>query len=315
MNDFRERILSGEPLQPLVKQKRPKGARRQPAALTVAPADPDETLGDLVIPRETSRTANHRDGDRHRLLREDGAYASWQADRHEVRIINLSGGGAMIEAPFAPFLWDRVDLELGECGTIECAVRWLKNRRIGLEFAHETRIDADPATRDALLREVIARSFPHLQQQAPAAQPQPRDRAQAPAPDDQSRREAHRHPLIWSGQVLHNHERIAVRLRNISAIGALIDCKTPLQQGSELMLDLGEAGTIFADVCWQRGDQAGLKFQTPFELNRLSRAKPGLAPRRWTKPEYLRNESQTSSPWAAEWGRLSVEELQRTLRP
>jgi hypothetical protein len=34
--------------------------------------------------------------------------------------------------------------------------------RIGLEFAHETRLECDPDLRDALLSDVIRRSFPDL---------------------------------------------------------------------------------------------------------------------------------------------------------
>ena len=107
-------------------------------------------------------TANdHRDEVRHRLARET-ATVGYEGAMLDVDLINLSGGGAMIEADFSPALWDRVDLYLGEGSPIECAVRWLRNGRIGLEFAHETQIDCDPAERDALLLDVIRRSFPDI---------------------------------------------------------------------------------------------------------------------------------------------------------
>jgi hypothetical protein len=92
---------------------------------------------------------------------------------------------------------------------------------VGLEFAHETRIDCEPQARDALLLEVIHRSFPDV---ALAA----RDEADLPLPveetekqdDDDSvansRRIERRHPLVWMGEVYFAHSNEKVRLRNIS---------------------------------------------------------------------------------------------------
>src|SRR6185503_9491599 len=99
--------------------------------------------------------------DRHRLEQET-VTARFEAREYAVDLINLSGGGAMIRAAFKPRLWERVDLMFAEGAEIECAVRWLRDDRIGLEFAHETRIDCDPEQRDALLLEVLRRSFPDV---------------------------------------------------------------------------------------------------------------------------------------------------------
>src|SRR6185312_4754020 len=76
---------------------------------------------------------------------------------------NLSGGGAMLACGFELKLWDRLQLHLGENGTIDCAVRWLKGDRVGLEVAHETRLDCSADEQAVLLREVIARSFPEVE--------------------------------------------------------------------------------------------------------------------------------------------------------
>ena len=80
----------------------------------------------------------------------------------------------MIRADFTPRLWERVDLIFGEGAEIECAVRWIRDDRVGLEFAHETRIDCDPQARDALLREVIHRSFPDVALRTPRGCSRPR---------------------------------------------------------------------------------------------------------------------------------------------
>ena len=308
MNDFRSRILSGDAsrARSLLREKAPrnKGA--------------GDSLEAVEVPRSASRTANHRDNDRYRLP-DEVVFARYGRKRHEARLINLSGGGAMIEAPFRPEIWDRVDLELGRGGAIECAVRWIRGERIGLEFAHETRIEARQEKRRALLREVLERSFPDVSlepEELPPPSPAPEEQAEQPEPviQDHSRRVEPRHPLIWCGEIHFDHDTRPVRLRNISASGALIEIMDVLPTGAELHLDLGEAGALFATVSWARGDQVGLKFKSRFDLMRLAKSKPQVAPGQWTKPEYLRDESTETSPWASEWGRLTLPELRNTLR-
>lgn len=308
MNDFRSRILSGEAdgKSGLLSRKAPRNRSA------------GDNLENVPVPRSESRTANHRDADRHRLPGE-AIVAKHGRKRHEVRLINLSGGGAMIEGPFRPEMWDRVDLELGKGGTVECAVRWLRGERIGLEFAHETKIDARAETRNALLREVLDQSFPEvLPETAPAPPPETAAAPNEPAPEpelkDHSRRSEPRHPLIWNGDVHFDHDTRPVRLRNISASGAMIETADTLPVSAELHLDLGKAGALFATVSWARGDQVGLTFKSRFDLMLLAKARPQLAPGRWTKPEYLRDENTETSPWASEWGRLTLPELRNTLR-
>lgn len=315
MNEFRERLLSGKPLRdPLLKTKGNKGAKprgAQPGVDAVATAG----LDGLAIPRDASRLADHRDGDRHRLLRDEEATASWNGRDFRVAVVNLSGGGAMIDVPFSPRLWDRVDLAFGGCGSLECAVRWVKNGRIGLEFAHETRIDAEPEVRSALLREVLRRSFPDAEVEISSPPSRPPEALSAPAskPAEPVERREQRHPLIWTGQVHFNHDSTAVRLRNISAVGALVETSEPFPVGADMLLDLGEAGSVFCTVAWTHGDQSGLRFHEPFNLALLARSKPEVAPARWAKPEYLRDDSTDTSPWASRWNRLTLGELRQKL--
>lgn len=313
MNDFRSRILTGKSAENtgLVARKTPRNK-----------APGGDNLESVAVPRLETRTADHRDDHRHRLVNDRSVRARHGRKQHEVRLINLSGGGAMIEAPFRPELWDRVELDLGSGdsnGKLECAVRWIKNDRIGLEFAHETRIDADPDTRAHLLRAVLTTSFPDVALELSVAEPE----EQAPEPElaevedaadeADSRRLAARHPLIWSGLTHFDHATTSVRLRNISALGALVEGNPALRVAAELLLDLGDAGSHFATVSWVRGDQAGLAFGKPFDIAALAKSKPQLAPSRWAKPAYLRDESTEHSPWASEWGRLSLADLHKTL--
>ena len=68
----------------------------------------------------------------------------------------------MVSGPLAVMLWDHVGLVLGGEDEIDCAVRWIKGDKIGLEFAHETRLDCNEEMRDELLRAVIRKSFPDI---------------------------------------------------------------------------------------------------------------------------------------------------------
>jgi hypothetical protein len=296
--NIRAKIFGGgEGIQPspLVETKKPKGAK-------------GDLLDSVKVARRESRRGNTRGNDRHRLPSEQ-VVVKHGGNTQRVQLINLSGGGAMIEGPLNAKLWDRIDLQLGEGSAIECAVRWIRDGRFGLEFAHETRIECAPDEQAALLRETVARSFPDVSFEVPETNAAP---VRQTGDQDEVRRER-RHPLIWSGQIHHDYQSTPVRLRNISSTGAAIECNVPLRVGAEPLLDLGEAGQVFATVTWVVGDQAGLKFQQSYDLSQLSRAKPDVAPATWEAPSYLKPDSPVVSPWADEWGRMSLGELRDEL--
>lgn len=301
MNSFRSAILSGKglhPTDPLVRSKNGRGAET-------------DSLSSVEVPRSEHRSHNQRDDDRHRLDHELVS-VRYQGKMRAVDLINLSGGGAMIRADFGPRLWDRVDLVLGEGPAIECAVRWIRDDRVGLEFAHETRIDCDPDARDALLLKVIRRSFPDIvaRSEAPvAAEPKKET-------DDSvvnSRRTERRHPLIWMADLLYNHDSERVRLRNISENGALIECPVSYPEGAEVLLDLGEGGQHFAKVGWSCADKAGLAFEKPFDLSALVSSKPEVAHDHWTRPGPGPISADQDNPWADGWQRSSIEDLREDL--
>ena len=291
--NIRAKIFGGKVDEsPIVQAKRPRGAKA-------------DTLNSIAVAREESRRGNTRDGDRHRLP-DERVRAVHGGASHDVQLVNLSGGGAMIAGTFEPMLWDRVELHLGENGTIECAVRWLKGGRIGLEFAHETRLDCSVAERAAVLRAVIAKSFPDVEIEAPTDEP-----AAAQASDEH--RGGKRHPLIWSGLLHHDFQSTVCRLRNISETGAMVECGAPLRTGAEPMLELGEDIQLSATVAWVAGDTAGLRFTKPFDLTQLARARPDLTASRWDRPAYLQPGAAADSPWDEQWDRMSLGELRQSL--
>src|SRR5688572_3691576 len=293
-NEFRATLRPGRRAEPIVAKTRrretdPKAAR----------------LGDIKVNRSESRSANQRNADRHRLTDEE-AVVRRKGKRHVVDLINVSHGGAMVSGSFKAKLWDRVELMLGEGGKggeIECAVRWIRDDRIGLEFAHETRVECDAETLDELLRRVIHNSFPGIEiKTQPAVAEQPAEK-----------RLLVRHPLIWNGILHHDYEWEIVRLRNISSGGALIECPVNLPSGVVVYLELERIGRLAATVSWSRGNQAGLAFEEAFDVLRLSSAVPEVAPDDGSRPGFDGDGHSDQSPWAPQWDRVSVKDLGDTL--
>lgn len=295
---IRTRIFGPGADEPLLSSKRPRGAK------------PDVLDGVLVRRAECRRT-NARGGDRHRLSAEQ---AILRCDHGEsiVELVNLSGGGAMVRGRFQLNLWDHVGLVLGENGELDCAVQWIKDDTAGLEFAHETRIDCSKHARDEMLRAVIRRSFPHA---AEIALEHPKRRADDdPDVDSGSaqRRQAERHPLVWTGIIYydasHDYEAEPVRLRNISATGALVQSGNPLPEGKTVYLELRSAGRHPATVKWTVGDQSGLEFHEPFDIHSLSQVPPEVAAATGGSEPF-----GDQQPWAPGWRRSTVEEMARSL--
>lgn len=236
---------------PILKQKQPKGVRR-------------DELHSIPVDRQEGRRGNTRQQDRHRLSGET-ARLTHDGRTIEVELINVSGGGAMVSGDFEPMIRDEVQLQLGPEGTIDCAVLWMRNDRVGLQFAHETRLDCSEDEQADVLREVIVRSFP--------------DVAFAPRVEDagtSEQRRATRHPMIWSGALHYDFQSTTVRVRNISATGAMVELSVTLPVGAEPTLELSERACVPCTVAWSVGDQLGLQFHKPFDLSLLATSRPNV---------------------------------------
>jgi hypothetical protein len=213
-------------------------------------------------------------------------------------------------------MWQKVHLGLGDCAPVECAVRWIKGDRVGLEFAHETQIGGDDVARAAMLLDVLKRSFPESAVATPA--PKPVEAPQKPAaskvqPTGAQRRVALRHPLIWWGEIHYSHDTSRVRLRNISESGALVDSDVAYSPNAEVLLDLGGAGQHFAIVTWSRGDQVGLKFASPFDIALLARVKPEVATHQWARPAYLKTGRERDEDLTGGWDSADLSSLREDL--
>src|SRR5687768_8400505 len=124
MNSFRDGInrsrdASG-PVMPAKQSRRASGG---------------DGLTALKVARTEGRSHNQRGEGRNILSAEEARLFVGRRD-YVVDLLNLSGGGAMIRTNVPLSLWKKVHLELGEDAKVECVVRWLRDDRVGLEFAH-----------------------------------------------------------------------------------------------------------------------------------------------------------------------------------
>lgn len=291
--NIRAKIFGGKFEEPaLIRAKAPKGVK-------------SDRLDTISVSREESRRTNSRDDDRHRLT-DEHAMVVHDGQNHPLQLVNVSGGGAMLEGRLPAKLWDRVELRIGTDGVIECAVCWMRDGRVGFEFAQETRLDCAVGEQARILRQTISRSFPEAAFEAPAVP------ETAGIKDSAEQRSGRRHPLIWSGTLHHDFESHQVRLRNISSTGAMIDCPIALPVGAEPLLEVGNI-EIPAKVTWAVGDAAGLRFSSEFDLSQLAQSRPDVAPPQWQRPSYLSGHKVAAPPPEQQWQHLSLGELRDEL--
>ena len=55
--------------------------------------------------------------------------------KHEVRLVNLSTSGAMIDFDAMPHIGEEVALHLGDRGTVAGQICWVRDGQIGVTFA------------------------------------------------------------------------------------------------------------------------------------------------------------------------------------
>ena len=82
-----------------------------------------------------------------------------------------------------------------------------------------------------------------------------------------------RHSLIRRGELLWDGTSLPVRLRNISADGAMIETDQPMEAGSDVELDLADGLRLSGQVRWSKDGRIGVKFAEAFDLKRLGKAK------------------------------------------
>jgi hypothetical protein len=282
MHEIRSAIL-GDNKAALVARKARK-AETQPTGLTR-----------IAIKRQETRVTNQRIEDRHRNVVEEAGLV-FRRRRLRAGVINVSSRGAMLATDVEPRIGEKVDLLFTPDNKTRCAVRWVREGRVGVEFLDET-IFWDTAGEGAVFRYEAAPANPPVQEDAPEAERPYHNRKP-------------RQRLLRTGTLYWGGVSVPVRLRNISEEGAQLDSDRLLQPGCEVELDLGDAGYKAAEIRWSKEGQIGLRFFEQFDLDTLAPREhvadhsPGVL-----KPAYLETELDPDSPWAARFERLSLTEL------
>jgi diguanylate cyclase (GGDEF)-like protein len=65
-------------------------------------------------------------------------------------------------------------------------------------------------------------------------------------------------------------EVVEVRLRNISAMGTLVECERPVAPGKPLTIDIVGVGPVTGTVRWAQRSRFGIRFDKQFDLSRLA---------------------------------------------
>ena len=245
----------------------------------------------VPIAREERRVTNQRSEDQLRGVI-DQTIIHFRRRKHIVSVINVSSRGAMIDADIDARIGETIELQLAKDNRTKCAVRWIRDGRIGMEFVNET---------------IVWDCFRADEPSAPAPKPadEPEDgHAKAERPP--------RHALMRMGSLLWNGLTLPVRLRDISSKGAKLESGRNFLPGAEIELNLGDAGLVYAEVRWSKDGQVGLRFADEFDMESLAPKLEASPATKMLKPQYLETETSEDSPWAARFESLSFTDLRPT---
>lgn len=251
-------------------------------------------LSAIAIKRQEARVTDQRLEDRHRNVVADATIV-FRRKKVTIGIINVSSRGAMLASDLEPRIGEKIDILFTPETKTRCAVRWVREGRIGIEFLNET-----------IFWETNGEA-PVFRYEPPAA-----DEEASEQPADPFQDRAPRQRLLRQGTLYWGGVSVPVRLRNISEGGARLEADRLLEAGAEVELDLGEAGYRAAQVRWAKDGQVGLRFLEDFDLDTLAPAREaptGERPAELLKPAYLETELQADSPWASRFERLSLTQL------
>ena len=79
-----------------------------------------------------------------------------------------------------------------------------------------------------------------------------------------------RHRLMRRAITCLDDETIEVKLRNISSMGAFVECPIPVSPGTELTIDIVGVGPVRGIVRWAQSGKFGVQFGEQFDLGRLA---------------------------------------------
>ncbi len=80
---------------------------------------------------------------------------------------------------------------------------------------------------------------------------------------------------------------VEVRLRNISSMGALVECQLPVSPGQTIAIDIVGVGPVRGLVRWAQSGKFGVQFEHQFDLARLAPKKEQRTSVHMLRPSYL----------------------------
>ena len=92
------------------------------------------TLDGGMVPRAVKRSVDERLEER-LPASSSTAVLEFRGRNHVVRLINVSGSGAMVIFPYVPHIGEKLRLQLLDQGQVTAQVRWVREGRIGLSFS------------------------------------------------------------------------------------------------------------------------------------------------------------------------------------
>lgn len=276
MHDIRSSLVRHEQRMPLARKE--SGAR---------PVRESGGLSGIRIRREEARKVDQRREDRH-LNVIDQAVIRHKRRTREVRVLNVSSRGAMVASDLVPGIGDPIDIRFADCNRTSCFVRWVRDGKIGLEFARETLIiGADSAERTVSGRR--AGEQPELAVKAERAP---------------------RQCLILRGELHWRAGSMPVRLRNISKDGVMLEGTQNIDPPSQVVLELPGGVAIEGHVRWCRSKQIGINFNSTFDIAEVARPRDEEEHQPdYLKPDYLRSDGEPDSPWSARRTGLTADDL------
>ena len=87
-----------------------------------------------MIPRGFKRIFDERAEPRE-IVESQTAVMELRGRKHMVRLVNVSSSGAMVIFPLMPAIGERVVLQLRDRGRVSGQVCWVRDGRIGVNFA------------------------------------------------------------------------------------------------------------------------------------------------------------------------------------
>lgn len=91
-------------------------------------------LDGSIIPRAEKRAIDER-GEIRYPSASSTAVLEFRGRKHVVRLVNVSGSGAMVLFPHIPNIGERLPLQILDRGLVIAQVRWVRDGRIGVSFA------------------------------------------------------------------------------------------------------------------------------------------------------------------------------------